>query len=132
PQVQPIIGSPVEWSAATKGTVTADVVRVQIANEADFATYRGKLAGKIVLSQPPRQVRLLEGPILLRMDEKWTAEAMTTPVPRGRGGRGGPGGPGSPGSDDEPGVGPQGAAAFRQKLSEFLAEVGAVAQFDRG
>src|SRR5207249_8616029 len=31
PQVQPLIGLPGEWSAATKGTVTADVVRVQIA-----------------------------------------------------------------------------------------------------
>src|SRR5437762_141698 len=125
PQVQPIIGSPVEWSAATKGTVTGDVIRVQIANEADFAKYRGKLAGKIVLTQPARPVRLLEGPILLRMDDKWTPEAMTTPVPaaRGRGGRGG---------DDEPAGGPQGAAAFRQKLSEFLAAEGAVAQFDRG
>ena len=27
PQVQPLIGFPIEWSAGTKGTVTADVVR---------------------------------------------------------------------------------------------------------
>src|SRR2546423_4285460 len=57
PQVQPLIGFPHEWSAATKGTVTADVVRAEIATEADFATYRGKLAGKIVLTQPARVVR---------------------------------------------------------------------------
>src|SRR5450755_3811258 len=37
PQVQPIIGFPHEWSSATKGTVTGEVVRVQISNEADFA-----------------------------------------------------------------------------------------------
>jgi carboxypeptidase Q len=37
PQVQPIIGFPHEWSFGTKGPITADVVRVQIANEADFA-----------------------------------------------------------------------------------------------
>jgi hypothetical protein len=124
PQVQPIVGSPLSWSAGTKGPVTADVVRVQIANEADFAKYRGKLAGKIVLSQPLRTVRLLEGPILLNMDDpRWSAEASTTPVPaaRGRGGRGG----------DE-GDGGNNAAAFRQKLSEFLAAEGVVAQFDRG
>ena len=54
PQVQPLIGFPQEWSSGTKGPVTADVVRVQIANEADFAKYRGKLAGKIVLTQPAR------------------------------------------------------------------------------
>src|SRR5438067_4506065 len=64
PQVQPIIGFPVEWSSGTKGAVTADVVRVQIANESDFGKYRGKLANKIVLAQPARQVRMLEGPIL--------------------------------------------------------------------
>src|SRR5438132_6690025 len=62
PQPQPIIGYPREWSSGTKGPVTADVVRVQIANEADFAKYRGTLAGKIVLTQPARRVRMLEGP----------------------------------------------------------------------
>src|SRR5262245_40917373 len=78
PQVQPIIGSPLSWTPGTKGPVTAEVVRAQITSEADFAKYKGKLAGKIILSQPARQVRLLEGPILLRMDDKWTAEAETT------------------------------------------------------
>jgi carboxypeptidase Q len=37
PQVQPLIGFPGSWTAGTKGTVTADVVRVQIDTEADFA-----------------------------------------------------------------------------------------------
>ena len=32
--------------------MTADVVRVQIENEADFDKYKGKLSGKIVLTQP--------------------------------------------------------------------------------
>ena len=63
PQVQPLIGFPQEWSPGTKGTVTADVVRVQIASEADFAKYRGKLAGKIVLTQPARA-----GPAARRAD----------------------------------------------------------------
>ena len=81
PQVQPLIGFPHEWSSGTKGPVTADVVRVQIANEADFAKYRGKLAGKIVLAQPARVVRMLEGPIILKMTDKDLAEAETTPIP---------------------------------------------------
>src|SRR3954452_7493265 len=62
PQIQPLIGFPQEWSSGTHGPITADVVRVQIANEADFEKYRGKLAGKIVLAQPARKVRMLEGP----------------------------------------------------------------------
>jgi carboxypeptidase Q len=115
PQVQPIIGYPQSWTPGTKGTVIADVVRVQIANEADFAKYRGKLAGKIVLTQPARAVRMLEGPILLRMDEQWTAEALTTPVPAPPSGRG-------RGND----------ATFQQKLREFYKAEGVVATFDRG
>ena len=118
PQIQPIIAFPHEWSSSTRGTVTADVVRVRIANEADFAAYRGKLAGKIVLTQPARRVRMLEGPIILRMDDKWTAEAETTPVPEpAAGGRGG-------GRGD--------AAAFRQKLADFYTAEGVVAVLDRG
>jgi len=127
PQVQPLIGFPIEWSAGTKGTVTGDVVRVQIANDADFARYRGKLAGKIALTQPARQVRLLEGPIVLRMDERWTAEAEQTPVPTPRGGRGG-----APDDDQAGGARGSQAAAFRQKVSEFMAAEGALAIFERG
>jgi carboxypeptidase Q len=114
PQVQPIIGFPHEWSSGTKGPITAEVVRVQIATEADFAKYRGTLAGKIVLTQPARTVRMLEGPIILRMGEKEIAEAETTPVPAASGG----------------GRGNQ--AEFRRKLDDFYVSEGAVAVFDRG
>jgi hypothetical protein len=51
PQVQPLIGVPASWTPGTKGTITADVVRVQIDSDADFEKYRGKLAGKIALTQ---------------------------------------------------------------------------------
>jgi carboxypeptidase Q len=60
-------------------------------------------------------VRTLEGPIVLRMDERWTAEALTTPVPEPASGRG-------RGSD----------AAFEQRLREFYRGEGVVATFDRG
>src|SRR5580765_1422624 len=115
PQVQPLIGYPQSWTPGTKGSVVADVVRVQIGSENDFAKYRGKLSGKIVLTQPARAVRMLEGPILLRMDDKWTAEALTTPVPNAASGRG-------RGND----------AGFQQKLREFYRAEGVVSTFDRG
>jgi hypothetical protein len=116
PQIQPLTGFPQEWSSGTKGPVTADVVRVQIANEADLDRYRGKLAGKIVLPQSARRVRMLEGPVILRMTDKDIAEAETTPVPSsaGGGGRGGP------------------AAVLRQKINDFYVQEGVVAVFDRG
>src|SRR5262245_59177301 len=58
PQIQPLIGFPKTWSPGTDGVVTADVVRVTIATEADFAKYKGQLKGKIVLAQPARGVRM--------------------------------------------------------------------------
>ena len=115
PQAQPIIGYPREWSSATKGPVTADVVRVQVANEADFDKYRGKLAGKIVLTQPVRRVRMYEGPNILRMDDRWTKEAEQTPVPEAAR----PAGRGN-------------AQAFRDKVDAFYSAEGVVATFDRG
>ncbi len=117
PQAQPLIGFPHEWSSGTKGEVTADVVRVSITSEADFARYRGTLAGKILLTQTPRAVRMLEGPIILRMNDKEIAEAETTPIPEPPAGRGGRGGA---------------QAAFRDKLEQFYVDEGVVATFDRG
>ena len=115
PQIQPLIGFPQEWSSGTKGPVTAEVVRVQIANDLDFEKYRGKLAGKIVLAQTARKVRMLEGPIILRMADKDIAEAETTPVPAAvSGGRGNQ------------------ASALRQTVSEFYVQEKVVAIFERG
>jgi hypothetical protein len=125
PQMQPVIAYPKEWSSGTKGPVTADVVRVNIRSEADFARYRGQLRGKIVLTQPLRVVRMYEGPNILRMDEKWTAEAETTPVPAPTAGRGAGAGSGQAGG--------RGAAQeFRQKVEDFYVAEGVVATFDRG
>ena len=45
------------FTPGTKGRLTADVVRVQIDSEEDFAKYRGKLQGKIIVRQPVREVK---------------------------------------------------------------------------
>ena len=118
PQVQPLIGFPASWTPGTNGTVTADVMRVQIDSEDDFARYEGTLGGKIVLTQPARPVALLEGPVVLRMTEDVFREAATIPPPeeRGRSGRG-RGGTG---------------AAFRSRLLQFYKQQGVIALFDRG
>jgi hypothetical protein len=132
PQVQPLIGFPGSWTPGTNGTVTADVIRVQIDSEADFEKYRGKVAGKIVLTQPERPVPMLEGLIVHRMGEKDFGEAATTPIPRGRGGRGGRG---AAANDDETpaaGRGRGAAQAFAAKVAEFLKGEGVVAIFNRG
>ena len=70
PQVQPLIGVPEVVDAGHPGPVTADVVRVDIRSDADFDEYRGKLAGKIVLTQPARDVRMLEGIVVPAMERR--------------------------------------------------------------
>jgi carboxypeptidase Q len=128
PQVQTLLGVPSSWTPGTKGMVTADVVRVQIDTEADFERYRGKLVGKIVLTQPARAVPMMEGPFILRMGDKEFEEAATTPIPAPRGsgaaggrGRGGRGGRGST-------TGP----TLADRVQQFYQSEGVVALFNRG
>ncbi len=137
PEVQPLIGFPKAWSVGTDGPVTAEVVRTSILTDADFAKYRGQLKGKIVLSQPARIVRMLEGPLILRLDEKMTEEAETTPIPpqRGRGGRGGAPpatGRGAEPDEDASVAARQSAQQFQQRVQQFYKDEGVVAVFDRG
>ena len=44
---------PIAWTPATNGTLTAPVVVAPLKTERDFAKWRGKLAGKIVLVSEP-------------------------------------------------------------------------------
>ena len=117
PQVEPLIGFPGSWSSGTKGAVVADVVRVEASDEAGLEKYRGTLKGKIVLTQPARAVRMLEGPFILRMTDKDLEEART--IPEGRAGGAGRGGRGA-------------GVSFQQKLQEFYKSEGVVALFNRG
>jgi hypothetical protein len=93
PQVMPIIGTVRAWTPGTRGVVAGDVVHVVISTEADFEKYRGTLAGKIVLTQVPREVKLLEGRITWRMDEALLKEAEAMPIPPAHPAARRPGGP---------------------------------------
>jgi carboxypeptidase Q len=128
PRVQPLIGLPKTWSEPTDGAVTADVVRVAIATEADLAKYKGQLKGKIVLPQTARVVRMLEGPFIVRMDGELTREAETTPVPaqRGRGAAAEE----TPG--DRPAASGRGNQQFLARVQQFYKDEGVVAVLDRG
>lgn len=117
PQAQPLIGYPHAWTPGTKGPITADVVRADLATEADLVKYQGKLAGKIVLTQTARAVRMLEGPMILKMTDKDLAEAATTPVPA---------------APAAVAAAPGGGQAFGDKVEKFYVAEGVVATFDRG
>jgi carboxypeptidase Q len=127
PRVMPIIGVPIAWTPGTRGTIVADVVRPAIQNAADAETWRGKLRGKIVLTQPARAVRMLEhgdGTVVRYRDQngKWLDEAMTPQPP--------------PAEDAARAASPQpargGAAAPAFNLARFYKDEGVVALFDRG
>ena len=119
PQVMPLIGYPKSWSSSTDGTVTAEVTRVDIEMEADFEKYRGTLRGKIVLPQPAREVRMLEGELVLRMTDEQLAEASRTPVP-------------PPSGERRQGRRRADGLSFRDRLQRFFLEEGVVAVLDRG
>ena len=127
PQIEPLIGFPGAWTPGTNGPVTADVILAQIATEADFQKFRGKLKDKIVLTQPKRAVRMLEGPFVLRMTEPEFAEAATVPAPAA--GRGAAAGRGTGAGR---GAGRGDAVSFAQKLQQFYKDEGVVALFNRG
>jgi hypothetical protein len=122
PQVQPIIALPKAWSPGTNGPVVADVVRPLIASEADFAAYRGKLKGKIVLTQPARAVRMLDGRVVLRYTDADVREAMTAPPERGGGG----------GGRGRGGAAADSTQRFQRALAAFYKSEGVVATLDRG
>ena len=56
PQCIPLIGFPKAWSPGIDGTLVAPVVYFDAKTEADFAAYKGKLKGAIVLTSPIREV----------------------------------------------------------------------------
>jgi hypothetical protein len=120
PEPQPIIGYPRSLSPSTKGTIAGDVVRVDIQTEADFAKYKGALRGKIVLPQPARAVRMLDGRIVLRMTDKDIEEALTTPIPRSAAAAAG-----------APGTSPS-APLSADKIAQFFVAEGVAALLDRG
>ena len=148
PQIQPLIGLPKTWSTGTDGPISAEVVRTTIATEADIARYKGQLKGKIVLAQPSRAVRMLEGPFIVRMDGELAKEAETTPIPaqRGRGGRGGAaarrarrrsGSAAHRPPKKRPAITPAGGGGrgnqqFLARVQQFYKDEGVVAVFDRG
>ncbi|WP_263411017.1 M28 family peptidase [Terriglobus tenax] len=136
PAYAAIPGFPLAWTPGTNGPVTADAMWAPIHSKEDFAKYKGKLKGKIVLIFDPAVLTL-----------HMTADAQKSPTDEEileranspRGGRpGGPGGPGAGPADRDPsgrgrhGEGTweftptsqalSGNTAIRKELNAFLKE----------
>ena len=115
PQVMPIIGYPRAWTPGTSGTVSAEVVRVDVTSRAALERHRGRLRGKIVLAQEPRDVGLLDGDLVLRMDDRLLEEAARPARGRSRQASSGGSGP-----------------RLQNHVQAFFLEEGVVAVLDRG
>ncbi|MBS1584875.1 MAG: M20/M25/M40 family metallo-hydrolase [Bacteroidetes bacterium] len=53
PYYQPLIAVPRAWTPGTNGLIKADAISVKIDDAEDMEKYKGKLAGKIVVFEPP-------------------------------------------------------------------------------
>jgi carboxypeptidase Q len=97
PQCIPLIGFPKAWSPGTDGTLVAPVVYFGAKTEADFASYKGKLKGAVVLTSPIREVAARWEPLANRKTDSDLLALADAAEPNARGGRrGGPGGPAAP------------------------------------
>jgi carboxypeptidase Q len=81
PDTAVLIAQATPWSPSTGGAVTGDPVWVNISGDQDFARYKGKLAGKIVLFGAMRPVPPVDEPLFTRFsDEQLKQMAQYSPV----------------------------------------------------
>ena len=69
PQPWPLIGLPKAWTAGTPGRITADAAYAPITTDDDFARWKGKLRGKIVLPVLARELPALFDPPARRLTD---------------------------------------------------------------
>ncbi|MDT9598675.1 M20/M25/M40 family metallo-hydrolase [Sphingosinicella rhizophila] len=72
PQPMQVIGYPIGWTPGTPGMVSGELIRADLLTPTNLSAWRGKLRGKIVLIQPPRDVR----PIALPLTHRFTDEEL--------------------------------------------------------
>lgn len=122
PVYQPVYGFPMAWSNSTEGAVTGEPAYAPIRNDADMEKWKGKLKGKIVLTEPMRELRPYDKALLSRYTDQQLDDMTKAPEPgespfrRAQAPQGPTAGP-------QPTM--QEIAAFRKKLSAFWREEGA-------
>jgi hypothetical protein len=84
PQYTPLIGAARPWSPGTNGPVSGQTVIAQICTDADMEKFKGKLRGKIVLSQQPPPMTPEDEPALQRYTDAELAEEAMAPDPSPR------------------------------------------------
>ncbi len=81
PQVIPVIAYPKAWSPSTKGAVSGEIVYFDAKTDEDFAKYKGKLNGKIVLVSAPRELKAVMDGLGERYSDEQLAKMAAAPNP---------------------------------------------------
>lgn len=84
PDVQQLYALPMAWSPSTNGVVRGKVVKVKLETKEDLEKNKGKLAGAIVMTSDPREMKPLDKPALERYDDTELAELGAYAIPGAR------------------------------------------------
>jgi carboxypeptidase Q len=121
PQYQPLIGFPLAWTPGTIGDIKAEPVLAIINSDADFDKFKGKLAGKVVLSMEPKVLVMSTEPMARRLtDEELAARAKVLDPSRPYAGLMAPVNPAPPLTPEQR----EAAAALRKKIGKFYKDEG--------
>jgi hypothetical protein len=85
PDTAVFIAQSAPWSPATNGAINAPAIWIDVNEVKDLDQYKGKLAGKIVLYGPMREVPPVDKPLFARLDDAELKKLTEYPLkPRGR------------------------------------------------
>lgn len=113
PRAIPLTVIPVAWSPPTSGTVRGGIVVAPITKEGQFAAWKGKLAGKIVLISMPGESAEPKDSFFKRLSDSDVAALDSYDIPH---------------FDPETAKpNPNSPRNFQRKLSDFLKAEGAIA-----
>ena len=128
PAYAPLIGFPLAWSPSTNGPVTGDAILAPLHSEADFAKYKGKLKGKIVLIADPKVIEMHTTVEAHRLTEEEIEARGKVPDPS-RLGAGLGAAAARPAAPPPP---PGAALKFRNATNQFLKDEGVLVALNYG
>jgi carboxypeptidase Q len=131
PNYAPLIGFPLAWSPGTDGPTTAEAVLAPIHSQEDFAKYRGKLKGKIVLIADPKAILMHTEVEARRLTDEEIAARTIVPDPS-RLGAGVGGGRPAVATPSAPPPAPGAALRLRNDTSKFLSDEGVLVAINYG
>lgn len=116
PAYSELIGFPLAWTPGTNGPVQGEAVHAMLRTPQDLEKWKGKLKGKIVLTDAPRTLELPDKPYGRRYTSEDLAKMQEAPDPGASGFRGAPAG--------GPAMSREQMMSFRDRLAKFLTDEG--------